>query len=40
MERVFLIGYMGSGKSKTAESLAKQLGFSVVDLDRIIKSKW
>ena len=39
MERVFLIGYMGSGKSKTAEPLAKQLGFLVVDLDRIIEEK-
>lgn len=31
--RVFLVGYMASGKSTTAKKLAKALGLSVVDLD-------
>lgn len=31
--KVFLIGYMGSGKSKTAEAVGKLLKLKVIDLD-------
>ncbi|MGB0368317.1 MAG: shikimate kinase [Flavobacteriales bacterium] len=34
--RVFLIGYMASGKSTAAKKLAKKLGVDFVDLDREI----
>ncbi len=37
--KVFLIGYMGSGKSKTAETLAKLLKFQWVDIDSQIQIK-
>jgi shikimate kinase len=39
MKRIYLIGYMGSGKSKTAEALAKQLGFTVFDIDKKIEEQ-
>lgn len=36
---VFLIGYMGSGKSTTGRRLARRLGWTFVDLDQeIVKS--
>ncbi|MDP6908547.1 MAG: dephospho-CoA kinase, partial [Flavobacteriales bacterium] len=31
--RVFLIGYMGCGKSTVAKKLASKLGLQVIDLD-------
>lgn len=36
--RVFLIGFMGSGKSTVARSIAQQLGCDYVDLDRAIEA--
>ncbi len=35
-DRVILIGFMGTGKSTVAKALAKQLGFSVQELDTLI----
>lgn len=35
--RVFLVGYMASGKSTAAKKLAKKLGLSAVDLDNEIE---
>ncbi|HNP99511.1 MAG TPA: shikimate kinase [Bacteroidia bacterium] len=36
---IFLIGYMGSGKSKTGEALAKALAFSFLDTDQLIEQQ-
>lgn len=35
--RVFLIGFMGSGKSKKGRKLAAQLGFDFVDMDEWVE---
>ena len=36
---VFLIGYMGSGKTKTAELLARKLSFEFLDTDHLIEKR-
>ena len=33
---IFLIGFMGSGKSTVGRSLAQQLGYDFVDLDQLL----
>jgi shikimate kinase len=35
--RIFLIGFMGSGKSTLGSSLARKLGYAHVDMDRLIE---
>jgi shikimate kinase len=40
MERVFLVGYMGSGKTSMGKILAHQLGFAFVDMDAHIEEKY
>lgn len=40
MQRIFLVGYMGSGKTAMGKLLAKQLGFAFVDLDNYIEGKF
>ena len=37
--RIFLIGYMGSGKSSFGKKLAKKLGLSFTDLDNEIEKR-
>lgn len=37
--KIFLVGYMGSGKSKTGASLAKVLKIDFVDTDNLIEEK-
>lgn len=37
--RIYLVGYMGSGKSKVAESLAKLLKYSTVDTDKLVEER-
>ncbi|MDR3651771.1 MAG: shikimate kinase [Paludibacter sp.] len=39
MKRVFLIGYMGSGKTTIGKLLAKELGYNFVDMDTHIEEK-
>jgi len=39
MKRIFLIGYMGSGKTTIGKLLAARLGFSFVDMDKHIEEK-
>ena len=38
--RLFLIGYMGSGKSTVGKGLAKALNLSFIDLDTFIEEKY
>ena len=37
--KVFVVGYMGSGKTQTGYFLAKKLGYKFVDLDVFIEEK-
>lgn len=39
MERIFLIGYMGSGKTTVGKLLAKSLSLEFIDLDAYIENK-
>lgn len=39
MNRIFLIGYMGSGKSTIGKLLAEKLGYSFIDMDTHIEEK-
>lgn len=39
MAKIFLIGYMGSGKSTAGEQLAAKLGYEFVDLDSFIEGE-
>ena len=40
MERIFIIGYMGVGKTTVGKKLAKSLSLSFIDLDTYIESKY
>ncbi len=40
MKRIFLIGYMGSGKTTVGKLLAASLGFSFIDLDHYIENRY
>lgn len=40
MKRIFLIGYMGAGKTTVGKLLAAQLGLSFVDLDHYIEGRY
>lgn len=37
--RIYLIGFMGSGKTTVGKKLAKKLGFSFIDLDLLIEEQ-
>jgi shikimate kinase len=39
MAKIFLTGYMGSGKSTAGKKLAAKLGFEFIDLDKFIESE-
>ncbi|HEY5507406.1 MAG TPA: shikimate kinase, partial [Paludibacter sp.] len=39
MNRIFLIGYMGSGKTTVGKLLAAKLGYSFVDMDAHIEEQ-
>lgn len=40
MAKIFLTGYMGSGKSSTGATLASQLGYEFIDLDKFIEQEY
>ena len=40
MAKIFLIGYMGSGKSTAGKKLASKLGFDFIDLDKMIEEEY
>ncbi len=37
--RIYLVGYMGSGKTKTAEALAKIFNYKIADTDKLVVDK-
>lgn len=37
--RIFLLGFMGSGKTTIGRKLARQLGYAFVDLDQVIETR-
>ena len=39
MKPVFLIGYMGCGKTTLGEVLARQMGLRFIDLDEFIEAR-
>lgn len=39
MSKIFLIGYMGSGKSTAGKKLATKLGFEFIDLDQYVETE-
>lgn len=39
MTRIFLVGYMGAGKTKLGQAIAKELRLSFVDLDQYIEER-
>ncbi len=40
MKRIFLIGYMGAGKTTVGKVLSERLGLSFVDLDHYIEGRY
>jgi shikimate kinase len=40
MKRIFLIGYMGAGKTATGKELAKRMNLSFIDLDTYIEARY
>lgn len=40
MNRIFLVGYMGVGKTTLGKELAAELGFEFVDLDHYIQNRY
>jgi len=40
MKRIFLIGYMGAGKTTVGKDLARQTGLSFIDLDNHIEARY
>ena len=40
MKRVFLIGYMGAGKTTVGKDLARRMGLSFIDLDCYIEGRY
>ncbi|MDD2437020.1 MAG: shikimate kinase [Massilibacteroides sp.] len=40
MKRIFLIGYMGAGKTTVGKRLASQMGLSFIDLDSHIENRY
>lgn len=40
MKRIFLIGYMGAGKTTAGRELAKELNLEFIDLDHFIQARY
>ena len=40
MERVFLVGYMGAGKTTVGKALSKKMGLTFIDLDLYIERRY
>jgi shikimate kinase len=40
MKKIFLIGYMGAGKTTVGKRLAKKLGLQFIDMDQFIENRY
>ena len=40
MAKIYLLGYMGSGKSTVGAQLASKLNYEFIDLDKLIVSEY
>ena len=40
MNKIYLVGYMGAGKTTTARRLAQRLGWDVADTDDMFEEKY
>ena len=40
MKRIFLVGYMGAGKTTVGKQLASRMGLSFIDLDMYIEARY
>ena len=40
MTKIFLIGYMGSGKTTAGKKLATELGYAFIDLDHFLEKEY
>ena len=40
MNRIYLVGYMGAGKTTAAKRLANRLGWEVADTDALFEEKY
>lgn len=40
MDRIYIVGYMGAGKTTAAKRLANRLGWEVVDTDALFEEKY
>ena len=40
MERIFLIGFMGSGKTTLGKALSRELGVDFIDLDHYVEARY
>ena len=40
MDRIYLVGYMGAGKTTAAKRIANRLGWEVVDTDALFEEKY
>lgn len=40
MAKIFLTGYMGSGKTSAGKTLATQLGYEFIDLDKFVEQEY
>ena len=40
MDRIYIVGYMGAGKTTAARRLAQRLGWEVVDTDALFEEKY
>lgn len=40
MQRIFLIGYMGAGKTTMGKELSRRMGLSFIDLDHFIEGRY
>ena len=40
MDRIYLVGYMGAGKTTAARRLAQRMGWEVVDTDALFEEKY
>lgn len=40
MDRIYIVGYMGAGKTTTARRLAQHMGWEVVDTDALFEEKY